>query len=411
MPGLHYPGAVSPAPPIGEVFGLTSSPDGGWTAQQLPGAVYYNGKTYFGWVNGQTGDIMIGQYDHATETVETFTIDQPGTVDDHNSPAILVRESDKRILVAYCLHNGPNMWLRVSTNPEDISSFAASVNLDPSIGASGYTYPQLFQLTGVTNDPIYLIFRDQTGSTGRMSYSKVTDAGSSVAANWSARTVVITAASTHRGYWYAAADATKIHIMMTDRDGYGSEGAIDIGHMYLDGSDDSWHKSDGTTISATKPFLHAELTQIEANVAGALVVDGLAGADLIFTYFVDNGDSTVTAWHARWDGAAWDVNEIYTAGHLELDRFYGYLAINRADANEVFSGVRTGTETSELRSYTTGDGGVTWDGGTDITTGSGDYNVAPIAVNGGQADMPVIWLRGAFVDSEDYAWAIKGLRR
>lgn len=406
MPGLNYPG-VAPPPPSGEeVFNLTSSPDGGWTAEQTPRAVYYNGNTYFAWVNGQTGDLMIGKYNHSTEAVTTFTLDTPGVVDDHNNPSVLIRDSDKRVMVAFCLHGAANMWLRISTNPEDISAWGASVNLDSSIGGSHYTYPELYQLTGVTNDPIYLFYRDQSGTTGRLAYTKTTDGG----ATWSARTVVLTAASTHRGYWYGAADASKIQFLATDRDSYGSEGTVDVGHMYLDGSDDSWHKSDGTTISATKPFLHSELTQLETNVAGALVSDAIAGTNPIFAYFIDNG-ATVTGRYARWDGSAWDKGDIYTANHLDLDRYYGYLAINPADHEEVFSGVYSGTGTSELFTFVSGDLGATWDAGTAITTGSGDYNVGATGVVNGVAAMPVIWLRGTFIDSDDFSWAIKGLRR
>jgi hypothetical protein len=408
MPGLNYPGT----PPVGgggdeDIFNLTSSPEGGWTAQQTPRAVYYNGKTYFAWINGSTGDLKIASYDHATETTSAaFTLDSPGVVDAHTECAILVRDSDKRLMVAYSLDTGPNQWLRISTNPEDVSAWGGFTNLDASIGSTSYAYSQLFQLTGVTNDPIYLFFQDRSGSTERLSYSKSTDGG----ATWSARTVVLSSASTLRCYWYSVADDSTIDFMVSDRDLYGSEGAVDLGHMYMDGTDDKFYTSAGVEITASKPFAHSELTQLETNATGVFAFDGKAGANPVFVYFVDNG-STVTAKYARWDGSAWDKADIYTANHLTFDRYYGYLAINPTDAEEVFSGVYSGTNQSELYTYVSADLGATWDAGTAITSGSADYNAGVTAVKNGVAALPIIWLRGTWSSPSSFAWSIKGLRR
>ena len=408
MAGLNYP-AEGPPPPGDDVFDVTSSPSGGWTAQQTPRAVYYNGVTYFGFVNGSTGNIVVASYDHAAETTSTpFIIDTISDVDAHNAPALLIRDSDKRLMVFYCAHDGPNMWLRISTNPEDATAFGSATNLDSSIGASDYTYPQAFQLTGVTNDPIYLFYRDVTSSDGRLAYTKSTDDG----ATWSARTVVMTGTTVSNfiPYWYAGADTTTIDFVATDRDSYGTEGTVDVGHMYITGSDDKWYTSAGVEITATKPFAHSELTQLETNVTGALVFDVIAGANPVTAYMLDTG-TAVTGRYARWDGAAWDKADIYTEDHLDVDRFYGYLAINKADPEEVFSGISTGTNTSELYTYVSADLGLTWDAGTAVTTGSADYNAGVTGVVNGDAGMPVIWLRGTITSSTDFAFGIKGLRR
>jgi hypothetical protein len=414
MPGLHYPGV----PPVGgggaeEIFNLTSAPEGGWTAPQYPKAIYYNGYTYFAWINGSTGALKVASYNHSTEVTSTaIQIDSMGAdVDDHNNPGLLVRDSDKKLLLAFSLHGGPSMFLITSTNsltsdPTMTGGFGAAVNLDSSIGGNHYTYPSLIQLTGVASDPIYLFYRDQNSSTGRLAYTKSTDGGST----WSARTLVFTAASTNRGYWALASDFnSRIDVMSTDRDAYGSEGTVDVGHMYLDGTTDKWYTSAGVEIVAAKPFAHSEMTQLETNVDGAFAVDGLSSANPVFTYFVDAGSSVTAKW-ARWDGATWDKNSIYVASHLPLDRFYGYLSLNRADTDELFSGVSTGGTTSELYSYVTADSGATWTG-TALTAGSGDYNVAAIPVHNGVSTMPVMWLRGTFTSSFDFNWAIKGLRR
>lgn len=412
MPGLNYPGAPGP-PPVGEdIFNLTSSPFGGWTAQQTPRAVYdaTNDITYIGGVNGSTGNIWVAGYDHATETTSTpFIIDTISDVDTHNAPALLVRDSDKKLMVFYCAHDGPNMWLRIATNAGDATAFGSATNLDSSIGASDYTYPQAFQLTGVTNDPIYLFYRDLASSDGRLAYTKSTNDGST----WSARTVVLTGntASNFIPYWYGHADTTTIDFVCTDRDSYGDEGTVDVGHMYLDGADsDKWKKSDGTEITASKPFAHSELTQLETDVTGALIFGVKAGTNPIALYMLDNG-STVSGRYARWDGSSWDKATIYTANHIDVDRFFGYLALNPADDEEVFSGIWTGTDMSELYTYVSGDLGATWDSGTAITTGSSDYNVGVSPVVNGVAALPIMWLRGTISSSTSFTFNIKGLRR
>lgn len=404
--GVNYP--EEPAISSPGILTLTSAPYGGWTTQQSPKAVYHNGQTYFGWVNDASPGIYIAQYDHTAETVTTpFLLDGAGG-DTHNAPALLVRDSDKRILVAMCAHNGANMIIRISTNAEDATAWGSAVNIDSSIGASDYTYPILCQLTGVTNDPIYLFYRDQSGNTGRLAFTKSTDGG----ATWSARTIVMTAATDQRGYWSIRSTATRIDIMAVDRDPYGSEGAVDLGHMYIDGATGNYFKSDGTQITASLPFTHAELTQLETDLTGVYSGDGISGANPIFTYLIDNGDSTVDAIYARWDGSSWDKGTVYAdESHFPFDRYFGGLVVNRADPEEVFTCLKSGTNTSEMWTYTSADLGLTWDSGTAITTGSGDLNCTVIAVENGDASLPCIWLRGTITSSTNFSFGIRGLGR
>jgi hypothetical protein len=393
------------APPR-SVFDLTASPYGGWTISNHPKAAYYNGKTYFSMVNGSTGAVFISSYDHAAQTTTTpvQVSTMPG-VDTHVAPTVLVRDSDKRIMVALCVHGGSGLFLLVSTNPEDATSFGSSVNIDASVGASDYAFLNLIQLTGVANDPIYIFYRDDSGSVGRLAYTKSIDDG----ATWSARTLVMTPFSNQIG-WAIRPSTNRIDVMASDRDIFGTEGAVDIGHMYMDGTDDKWYTSAGVEITAAKPFAHSQLTQLETNVTGGYPVDGISGANPVFTYLIDNG-TTVSAKYARWDGSAWDKATIYTADHFTLDRFYGGAAINRADPSEVFSGIDTGVSTSELYSYTSADLGATWDAGTAVTTGSTNLNAGPSGVVNGVSGMPVIWLRGTISSSSSFTFNVKGLRR
>jgi Neuraminidase (sialidase) len=414
MPGLHYPGT----PPVGgggseEIFNLTSAPDGGWTLLPHARATYYNGYTYFTWTRGDsTGPIYVASYNHTTEVVSTpVLIDGMNGVDTHNSPAMLVRDSDHKLLLAFCIQGSANIFTRLSTtsldtDPDLGDGLAAAVNIDSSIGGSDYTYPMLVQLTGVASDPIYLFYRDEVSNTGRIAYSKSTDNG----ATWSARTVVMSGAASFVPYFIVRSSTTRIDVASTDRAYSGSEGSVDLGHMYMNGSDDKWYTSAGVEITATKPFGHSELTQLESNVGGAFASDGIAGTNPVFAYHVASG-STVTAKYVRWDGAAWDSGTIYTADSHPVDGMFGGLAINRAATGEVFSGIETGTSSSELYTYVSADLGLTWDAGTAITTGSADFNAAVTPIENGVSTLPVIWLRGTLTSSYAFTMSIKGLRR
>lgn len=394
-----------------EVVTLTARPLGGGTTPQTPKAIYYNGKTYYGWVAGDDGGIYAGSYDHATGVAHATKIaTMGGDIDDHNNPAIMVRESDKRILVAYCGHGGPKMWLATSTNPEDISSFTIA-NLDSAIGTGNYTYPALVQLTGVTNDPIFLFYRHIDGVDQTLSFTKSTDGGST----WSAETKVFVGPGADiTPYWCIAWDTTTIHVMTTDRDAYGSEGNVNIGHFYYNGTAGTYHKSNGTQITAALPFATSEMTPLESNLAAAFVMDGyLDGGVPVFTYVIDNDGLTVTGWFVRWDVSqgAWIKSDVMTIPHPPVDRFIGSLVINRATGTELFTCVKTATDESELDAYSTDDNGLTWYRSGSFTGGSGHINIFPQAVLNADPTLPVIWYYGSLTSSAVFDLGIKGLLR
>lgn len=401
-------GGFSPAPAIGTPTAFSSAPHGGWTYPQFPKAAYGSGNSYVAYVNGDTGGLYVGAWDGAAWSATL--LDTPTPADDHNNPAVLVRD-DGHILTAFCEHGGPNMFTMLSTDPGDISAFDAADNT--STGSSNYTYPALVQLTGVSGDPIYLMYRDITGAgateVARFALSKSTDGG----ATWTTRTLVFTAANYELAYWTITADATTIHVMTTNRDPYGGDGTpVTVYHLYFDGTTETWHKSDGTEITATKPFALTEATVAYDGSDGvsfpidALVVSGLPR----FSLLVDIGGSRVSGRMYRWTGSAWTSVEVYEADHPTLDRYYGALVFNRANTSEAFAGIKDGTYTEIVR-YLSPDGGDTWGAGTAVTSGSTEHQVAPIAVENGVAAMPVFWLHGTLISSTEFDFGISGLLR
>ena len=120
--GAGGSGAFTPPP---GPFVLTTAPAGGWTQIPEAHAIYYNGHTYFGYVNGANGNIEIRSYNHATgitsaATVMHAALDSPA--DTHDAPGLLIRDSDKHIVASYSAHNGAALYVWISTNPEDISA-------------------------------------------------------------------------------------------------------------------------------------------------------------------------------------------------------------------------------------------------------------------------------------------------
>jgi BNR repeat-containing family member len=113
---LGAAGAASAAvPPIG---------DGAWSWFGDPRAVTHTGahtRTYTGWVD-RDGDIIVSSFDHATRERVTAVLAARLNRDDHANPSIQVRP-DGRLVVFYSRHVGPAMHYRVSSRPEDVTSW------------------------------------------------------------------------------------------------------------------------------------------------------------------------------------------------------------------------------------------------------------------------------------------------
>lgn len=109
-----------------------------WQRYVFPKAIYYNGKTYFAWVDTDDTpwNIRVKSFTHATETwgaVYTPTTIAAG--DGHRAPAIGVLH-DGKLIILYGCHE-EDMKYRISTNSEDESAWGGEQTL-----AGNWTYPQ-----------------------------------------------------------------------------------------------------------------------------------------------------------------------------------------------------------------------------------------------------------------------------
>jgi hypothetical protein len=397
----HGGGSLTPPPLLISMVSIANA--GSLLAQNYPNAVYHNGVTYFGYCNGDNGNIEVRTYTHATGVTSSATVVRAALEKDtHDAPSLLIRDSDKRLMVFYMKHSGGVAYLKIATDPESIASFGAEVNLHTSLGANDYTYPSVLQLTDVVNDPIYLFFRDDntTGTPGTrasLCYSVSTDGGST----WSARTKVH-APTTERPYWMVRSNGTDRIDVFLCKDDRASVDNTPGGHVYMTGG--SWYKSDGTSAGGL-PLAWSAFT---------VVYDGTAGAVDPMDIAYDGGDPVVSwrswvsptpssgndAYYARWTGSAWDVHLIAANGYESvIDPAHpGVVYIDKLVSGKY-----------EVHRYQTSDGGASWSSlpaktGTtdDLTFLTGVRNAAP--------GLTALFSEGTYTSFTSFDFGIFGCR-
>lgn len=400
-------GALSPfTRPAPNVVSVSTAPNGGWTLPQDPKAMTYNGKTYLGWIDSISGATEVASFTHSTSTLSTpFSLAALGGPDNHDSPSILVRDSDKRVIVAYCRHEDPLVRLRISTNPEDVTAFAAEQTLDPGFGGV-YTYTSMYQLLGLPNDPIYLFARsipDLGTQTGRLVYAVSTDQG----ATWSSWTVLFTGAIANVPYWRLVSDRDRyIHVMTTNT----APNASNTYHFYIDGSTGTAYKSDGTEITTALPFTYTSLTPVLTTGGacwswGVSLPDSRHPAGVLMQDI--SGDNRILA--ARWNGSAWVVTTVVASvgGQLGINQYASGCAIHHNNPNVIYAAKKIAGKFEMFR-YVSGDSGATWEE-VQLTSGSSVDHVWPDTVTEA-AGLEAVWLRGSYTNDTTFSFGISGHR-
>lgn len=368
---------------------LTDFGDGGWNSQSDYKAAHYNGKTYFGWV-ATDGDVMIAAYDHATETVGTpFTLHAAFEDDLHVSPSILVRDSDKRIMVWYTRHNGTGLFMRISTNPEDVSSFAAEVNLDSSVTGAQYTYPSVFQLVDRLNDPIVVMYRERPGggSGTALAYTASSNGGTT----WTTQTILNT--SSLMRYWKVYGRGNRIDVAMIS--GHPVTNApTTIRHMWADNV--NWHETDGTIITSF-PIDFADMTEVYDGADGSAWLQGISlDADdhpVILYKKGPYGQGDGDIMYAHWDGSAWDNTLVSNMGGTSAVEYApGGAVLDDTNPTIVYACLYN-EDVWDLYKFVTEDDGATFER-TQITRNSFHDNLWPATIRDRADGLSALWLRG-----------------
>jgi hypothetical protein len=390
---------------------LTDAPNGNFSPYCVPVAVQSGGKVFYAYPDGSNGNIEIAEADEATgANVATTVLHAALEADAHNCAAILVRSSDSRLVVIYGRHNNSDIYRRISTNPNDSTSWGTETNIDSQLGGTRYTDWQLHQLNAMTNDPLVLFYRDEptAGTDSRWVMSTSTDGGTT----FGAQTIIYRVASA-RSYVVSWSDSQdRIHFIASNSTAAATHV---IGHFYYDNG--SWFASDGTSLGSP-PFDETDLTTIYSGSDFALPSFVAIDTDgtPVATYYTRNASDEYTHWYARWDGSQWNSTELASGlSGVPYEPTTGdtgplHATPDDGDVNVVYSIEDTGDGNPQVYRYVTVDSGATFSKSA-ITMGSTGHQGVPSAVRHRGSGLRVLWQFGTLNDYLDYSLGTRGSLR
>lgn len=411
-------GSFAPPPALAglTVTALTAAPAGGWCWFNGPSAVHGSGKTYLGYLKGTNGDLCLRTVDDTTLAVSAERVVYPAFErDDHDAPSILVRNSDGHVCVAFSLHVG-DIYYGEGASPGALPPAipdAAIRNITSSLGGAtgwpnvpGYTYAGLAQVSAVA-DTLYLFLRwHDAGGTAHLGYSKSADNG----ATWGARVLV----NTVTYHQFAVNGSDRIDFVCSPHATADPE-PHSIYHCYFVPSTEKWYQSDGTEITAAKPFAASDMTLVYDGGVGEtdawlwdIAVDGTGKPVVVYATFPSTSDHRYN--YGRWTGSAWVTSEIVAAGtHIPTsgveDNYSGGVCLDHADPSYVYASIGLGSDRWDMYRYHTGDGGASW---SSVALTSSGKNIRPMAVQGHDASLQAIWFEGTYTTYIDYSLRTMG---
>ena len=369
--------------------------NGAWCWFQDPRAVHFSGnkdKTYIGYVDS-VGSVKVLSYDHNTGAFHEYTLHSTLNQDDHAAPALLVRNEDHKILIAYSAHDGETMYYRISKNPEDISDFESG----QSFSGTDMSYPNLVQLSGEDNK-IYLFYRT---TNHKEAYRTSTDGGST----WSSESILFDFGTTEWCYVKVAASEDKIHFALSNHPAISGTHRIYYCYYY----NGSFYKADGTPIGSP-PFSQSDLDVVYDSEAPGnykawiwdIALDESGKPVIVFAVFPSTTNHQY--YYARWNGSLWEYHYITDAGgYLYADQPYysGGIYLDHDDPSIVYLSKEVNGQ-FEIQKWKTTDGGVTWTKVADITSNSSEKNIRPVVPRNHHPDLPVVWMHGRYTTFHDY---------
>jgi hypothetical protein len=421
--------------------------DGGWCWYEDERLLVVNGRLVVGTIAGgvrdpkRLGDVDVTSYDLASGRISRFTLhhsDDPKEKrrwnDDHNSPALLVRQ-DGRLLAMYSLHGSEEkIYYRISTRPGDATEWAAEKIFIPS-PTSRITYSNLHLLMSENGGKgrIYDFFRGLHNSY-KPSYAYSDDMGET----WIAGNVFIDVPSKvrHRPYVkYASNGKDTIHFNYTE--GHPRDFDNSIYHAYYRGG--NLYRSDGTLIRSLKEGMKSPeegarvFTGDPDNVGWVsdMHLDSRGRPYIAYSVQKNSGGKPGKEHgddhryrYARWDGTRWRDFEIAYAGHRLYpgeDDYTGNVALDPQDPDTIFISTNADPSTgAPLKSATDGqrhwelyrgatrDGGKTWKW-IPVTRDSSQDNIRPMVPIWSGKQRAVLWLRGKMRAYTDYSLEVVSL--
>jgi hypothetical protein len=398
---------MSARPAAGEPQPIVRFGAGAWCWFADPRAVYFDGRTYAGWLD-DAGYVVIGALDSA-DRITTQRIARLGTRalhDDHDAPALLI-EPDGRITAFYSHHSGAQMYSRTTIHPGDITSWAPQLPTptNPS-GINAYTYPNPQYLAA--ENETYLFWR----GAGQPTFARRDASGA-----WSPAQALI---SQPHGVPYVKVDSNgRDTIYFAFTDGHPRNRVTSI--YFAEYREAMIRNADGAVIAALgSPILPVQADHIYdagANHGVRAWVDDVAAtpdgsAVVLFTTFPRGGSRRVYH-YARWNGRSWHTYDVGDGGATitttASEHFYsGGMDLDHNDPRNLYASVGSFGH-HRIERLTTPDGGRHWR--RTWITGTQTDNVRPVVprqLAPGSAE--VLWMRGSYGAFQRPETSIVGLR-
>ena len=350
-------------------------------------------QTYVGWVS-RAGEVVVASFDHRSRHVERFVLKRGLSVDDHNSPGLLMRE-DGRLTVFYMGVGRAHMHYRHASNPEDVSRWGPEQTLPTNTrGRLGYTYPNPVYLRAERRT--YLFWR---GAQWWPAFSRRGEAG-----RWTpARTLL--RIPDQRPYLKFHSDGVhSIHIAFTEANAANFVNSV----YYLRYHRDAFHRADGTRVAGVRslPLAPSEGDRVyDARPSGvrAWVWDIAARGDgrpvIVYALFPPGGDCLYV--YAEWTGGAWRSHPIVAGGGRIGDHYAPGISLDHENPSVVYLSRKVGGRYVVQR-WRTADRGATWRHRTIPAGRQGGDSLRPITPRGRATERDVLWMQGDYHGWTDY---------
>lgn len=377
------------------------SHDGAWCWFQDPRAIFINGrymKTYAQWIT-RKGKLQCGSYDHDTEEFVTFTLKEKWDKDDHNVGSFL-KLNDNRIMIFYARHNKKGLFARITTNPEDITSWRGEIVISEQ--KSTYSHPVYLK----DERKLFVFWR---GETWKPTYSTSKDGKI-----WSPARIIIQDEGKEnrkiRPYMKIYSKGkNKLHMVFTDghpRD----EPKNSLYYIKYENGHFRNLKNEILDKTTHAPINHKRCEMIydaNKNKIRAWVWDvGSDENDNACVLYARFPTKFKHHYHlVRWTGSKWQDIELTFAGNwfpqtglLRPERephYSGGMCFNHSNTNILYLSRKINGQ-FEIEKWKTEDKGITWKSH-PITKNSIDLNVRPIFPHGYDQDNDhILWMSGKY---------------
>ena len=355
-----------------------------------------------GWVD-QEGDVKVSSYDHASGERVTAVLQARLNQDDHANPSLQVRP-DGRLVVFYSRHVGPSMHYRVSSQPEDVTSWDPPQTVPTnSPGIRGYTYPNPIRLEA--EDATYLFWR---GGNYNPTFSVQQDGETT----WSAARTLITMPGQRPYVKYDSSGGDTIHVAYTNA--HPAEfGDVNIYYARIRGG--TIEHADGQDIGPLDVPISpgagdVVFDQPEDAWVHDVAADSAGNPVIVFASFPSSQRPPLPVRALERDGVGGAPDH---AGRRHVPRGRRLAALlRRADPRPRGPVARVplapgGRGAWQVETWTTANGGATWTSQAQTTSGKNVRPVSPRGMSATGGDMSVIWMKGGYPSYVAYDTSIQ----